>query len=428
MNEATPAGLPTASDAAGSRHVVVVYTDAGGGHRATAEALRDILCATGGYRVTLVNAYQEVLSDLDLFARFTSRTVEATYNDLILRRGRTGLFCLGFYAGAVLNVALLGNRGRQAFADLWERLEPDLVVSVLPVINHLIADSLAGYRKGGVPFAVLMTDWAELNRHVWFPKGDRYYAIAGTDVCHDQLVRKRHPADRLFPMSGLLTRPVFLEAKPADIPAARRALGLDPDLPVVCMLYGGYGSWRMLEMAEALRDSPPRAQVVFLCGRNDALASAVAAARLPFPTVVKGFTREVHRYMAVADVFVGKTGPLSVSEALAFGLPLLIDRANVLPQEHAVLKWIKRNGAGDVFSTPKQFAETLASLLSGSAHHRDNTSDMPLRNSAARQIPEIIAEILRRGPAGAAPALRRATAEEPSFPMAYPSAGERPNG
>ena len=104
MNDATPAGLSTASDAAGSRHVVVVYTDAGGGHRATAEALRDILCATGGYRVTLVNAYQEVLSDLDLFARFTSRTVEATYNDLILRRGRTGLFCLGFYAGAVLNV------------------------------------------------------------------------------------------------------------------------------------------------------------------------------------------------------------------------------------------------------------------------------------------------------------------------------------
>jgi UDP-N-acetylglucosamine:LPS N-acetylglucosamine transferase len=400
MNGAETASLLEAGVAGRTCHVVVVYTDAGGGHRATGEALRDILAAKGGYRVTLVNAYQEVLPHLDLFARYTSRDVEETYNDLILRQGRTGLFCLGFYVGAVLNVALLGNQGRRAFAALWERTEPDLVVSVLPVINHLIADSLAGYRGGRVPFAVLMTDWAEMSRHVWFPKGDGYFAITGTDVCHAQLVRKGHPADRLFAMSGLLTRPTFLEPRPKGLAAARRELGLDPDLPVVCMLYGGYGSWRMLEMAEALRPEPPRAQFVFLCGRNEALAAAVSAAGLPFPALVKGFTRDVHRYMAVADVFVGKTGPLSVSEALAFGLPLLIDRTNVLPQEHEVLKWIKRNGAGEVFSTPRQFARTLASLLSKGSAARNPDSDAPGGNQAARQITRIVEDMVRRGAPG----------------------------
>jgi 1,2-diacylglycerol 3-beta-galactosyltransferase len=428
MNEATGMDLSAGSEIAGSRHVVVIYTDAGGGHRATAEALREILCATGGYRVTLVNAYQEVLPHLDLFARYTSRDVEATYNDLILRRGRTGLFCLGFYAGALLNVALLGRQGRRAFAALWERTQPDLVVSVLPVINRLISDSLAGYRKGEVPFSILMTDWAEIGRHVWFPKGDRYYAISGTSAGHDQLLRKRHPSERLFPMSGLLTRPMFLEPKPADIAAARRALGLDPDLPVVCMLYGGYGSWRMLEMAEALRDAPPRAQVVFLCGRNEDLATAVSAAEFPFPTVVKGFTREVHRYMAVADVFVGKTGPLSVSEALAFGLPLLIDRANVLPQEHAVLKWIKRNGAGEAFSTPRQFAKALTSLLARVGAERDETSDAPGKNRAAVQIPQIIAEIIRRDAREETPVSSVDAIAEPGLRVAYPGTGDGPQG
>lgn len=386
---------------AGDCHVVVVYTDAGGGHRATAEALRDILQATGGYRVTLVNAYQEVLPHLDMFRRYTSRTVEETYNDLILRRGRTGLFCLGFYLCAVLNVMLHGKAGRRAFGALWERARPDLVISVLPVINQLMLDSLAVYRDGSVPFAILMTDWAEMNRHVWFPRGDGYYAISGTDVCHRQLVRRRHPADRLFAMAGLLTRPVFLEAGPSDIAAARRELGLDPDLPVICMLYGGYGSWRMLDMAGALRHAPPDAQVVFLCGRNAALADAVQAADLPFPTVVKGFTREVHRYMAVSDVFVGKTGPLSVSEALAFDLPLLIDRANVLPQEHAVLKWIARHGVGEVFSSPKQFVRALGALLARRTEARDSVgARVPGRNQAAHQIPGIVAEIVARGAPG----------------------------
>lgn len=381
----------------GGCHVVVVFTDAGGGHRATAEALRDILNQTGRYRVTLVNAYQEVLPHLDLFKRYTSRDVEETYNDLILRQGRTGLFCLSFYVCAVLNVLLLGKSGRRAFADLWERHRPDLVVSVLPVINQLMLDSLAGYRQGSVPFAVLMTDWAEINRHVWFPKGRRYYAIGGTDACIRQLNRYRHPPDRVFAMSGLLIRSNFLEPRPGDIAGTRRELGLDPDRAVVCVLYGGYGSGRMLEIAEALRDDPPDAQFLFLCGRNRPLADAVAAADLPFPAVIKGFTREVHRYMAVSDVFVGKTGPLSVSEALACGLPLLIDRTNVLPQEHAVLKWIAASGTGRVFSTPRQFADALKDLLARGESVRNPDSSSPGGNQAARQIPAIIREIVRRG-------------------------------
>ncbi|WP_281685598.1 MGDG synthase family glycosyltransferase [Thalassobaculum salexigens] len=377
-------------------HVVVVYTDAGGGHRATGEALKDILEATGRYRVTMVNAYQDVLPHLDLFARHTSRDVEQTYNELILQQGRTGAFCLAFYLGALINVAMLGGWARAAFSALWERTEPDLVVSVLPMINHLLLDSLNRYRGGATPFTVLMTDWTEMLPSVWFPRRQDYFAIAGTDVCQQRLARKPHPEDKLFRMDGLLTRPVFLEPVPADMAAARTALGLAPDRPVVCMMYGGYGSARMLEMAEALRGDPPDIQMVFLCGRNEALARSIEDAALPFPTLVKGYTREVHRYMAVSDIFVGKTGPLSVSEALAVGLPILIDRQNVLPQEHAVLRWITRNGAGAVFSTPKHFAASLRSLLVRGAAARNPGAGKPGGNRAAAQIPGIFEEIVRR--------------------------------
>lgn len=40
-----------------------------GGHRATAEALRDVLEACEGYRVTLVNAYRRVLAEAARVAR-----------------------------------------------------------------------------------------------------------------------------------------------------------------------------------------------------------------------------------------------------------------------------------------------------------------------------------------------------------------------
>ena len=377
-------------------HLVVVYTDAGGGHRATGEALKDILEDTGDFRVTMVNAYQDVLPHLDLFARYTSRDVEQTYNQLILQQGRTGAFCLAFYLGALINVVTRGGRARKAFSALWERTEPDLVVSVLPMINHLLLDSLKGYRNGTTPFTVLMTDWMEMLPSVWFPRRPNYFAIAGTDVCQQQLARRSRIGDRLFRMDGLLTRPVFLEPVPDDRAAARIALGLAPDKPVVCMMYGGYGSSRMLELAEALREEPPQIQMVFLCGRNEGLARSIESAALPFPALVVGYTRAVHRYMAVSDIFVGKTGPLSVSEALAVGLPILIDRQNVLPQEHAVLKWVRRTGAGAVFSTPRQFSRSLKALLAKGPAARNPGAGAAGGNRAASQIPDFFAEIVRR--------------------------------
>jgi len=374
--------------------VAVVYTDAGAGHRQTAEALRDILADTGGYQITLVNAYQEVLPHLDLFARFTPRTVEQTYNEVILHQGRTGLSCWAFYLGTVVNVATLGGPGRQAFTALWDRLAPDLVISVLPMINHLIRDSLAGWRGGRVPFAVLMTDWAEISRGVWFPRGGDYAIIAGTKAIRDQVARMGHPPQRVFAMDGLLTRPAFLKPPSTDRAAARRALGLETDRPTICMMYGGQGSARMLEVAEALRADPPDIQLVALCGRNEALAEAFRAAALPFPTTVLGFTGEVHRWMAAADLFVGKTGPLAVSEAVACGLPLLIDRRNTLPQERAVLAWIRDTEASAVFGTPSEFATALRAMLA-----RGQATRPAATNRAAHQIPGIIAALLDRHPA-----------------------------
>jgi len=370
------------------RHVVIVYTDAGSGHRQTAEALRGLLEDTGRYRITLVNAYQEVLPHLDLFARVSPRTVEQTYNEVILHQGRTGLACLAFYLAAVVNVLTLSRSGRRAFTALWERTAPDLVISVLPMINHLIRDSLAGWRGGRTPFAVLMTDWAEMTRGVWFPRSGDYNIIAGTEATRAQIARMGHPPERAFAMEGLLTRPVFLAPPPCDRAAARRALGLDPDRPVVCMMYGGQGSARMVEMAEALRADPPDIQLVALCGRNAALAEAFRATALPFPMIALGFSREVHRWMAASDVFVGKTGPLSVSEAVACGLPLLIDRRNTLPQERPVLEWIRRTNAGAVFDTPKQFAAALRVMLAEGRPARP-----PATNRAAHQIPDIVARI-----------------------------------
>ena len=107
--------------------------------------------------------------------------------------------------------------------------------------------------------------------------------------------------------------------------------------------------------------------------------------------VVRGFTPEVHRYLGVSDVFIGKPGPGSVSEALAVGLALLLDRKMVLPQERPQLHWLEQEGLGRGFADPRELRDALATLVAGEAPKAPHRP-----NRAALELPGIIAEILDR--------------------------------
>jgi len=344
------------------KRILVLFTDAGGGHRSTATALDTILSAAG-HRVERINPYLEILHRLDLFARYSSRSVEETYNEVILAKGRTRLSCLAFYAGATANVRLLTPWGRRALAALWDRTHPDMVISVMPMINGMVADSLARHRGGAVPFAVVLTDWAELARHVWFPPGKHYAAIVGTDIGAQRLERKRHPKDLSIALDSLILRPEFAAPLPAGIGALRQEFGLQPHLPTVVFSYGGVGAPRMRDLATTAARLPEPFQAIFLCGRNTALERELRGMNLAYPHAVLGFTDRVRDVLSCADVFVGKAGPQSVSEAIAMGLPILLDGHKVLPQERTLLKLAQREGLGVTFTSDAEFLSSLQTQL-----------------------------------------------------------------
>lgn len=390
------------------KHVVIIYTDAGGGHRAAAQALREILEGTGGYRVTLVNPYVELMPEMDLLWRLTGRRSEAFYNETILRDGHTGLVCWLYYMVVLVNFRLSRRPGRRIFADYFQRVRPDMVVSDLPMLNGVIMDALRAYRGGGggretTSGVVLITDWTEIGRHVWFPPGGGYHAICGTEESFRCAARVSGLApDHVHRTAGLLLKPAFLGGPPADRAAARAALGLEPGKPVICVLYGSGGGRRMREVGLSLRDAPPDAQVLFLCGRDTALEAELSAIDWPFPARVVGFTDQVPQFLGVSDIFVGKPGPGCVSEALSMGLSLLLDRTMALPQEKPVLAWVRRAGAGETFSGMQAFRRALDALLAR-ASGGSETRPVPHPNTAAAEIPALFADILERDGARSTP-------------------------
>ena len=101
----------------------------------------------------------------------------------------------------------------------------------------------------------------------------------------------------------------------------------------------------MREIASRLPDR----QLMLICGNNAKLREKLQSLPHQAPMFVEGFTKEVPRYMQLADYFIGKPGPGSISEAVAMHLPVIVERnAWTLPQERYNAEWVLETGIGIV--------------------------------------------------------------------------------
>jgi hypothetical protein len=364
-----------------------MYFEAGGGHRAAANALKSVVDSQRrDWGVRLVNL-QEILDPLDIFRKYTGIRMEDVYN-LLLKKGWT----LGSPQLTVAMHALirLYHRGQvRLLKKFWEGAQPELVVSLIPNFNRALRESLTE-----TPLVTILTDLADYPPHFWMER-QQQYLICGTGKAMEQAASLGFGADRVFRTSGMILRPKFYDAITLDRAAERIRLGLDPELPTGLVLFGGEGSNAMFEIAK--RVSAP-AQFIFICGRNAKLAERLRRLPTKFPKHVEGFTSEIPYYMYLSDFFVGKPGPGSISEALAMQLPVVVERnAWTLPQERFNTEWVRENQVGVVLRSFRDIDEGLRELLEPANFARFRARVAAIKNRAVFEIPEILDALLQRG-------------------------------
>jgi processive 1,2-diacylglycerol beta-glucosyltransferase len=128
---------------------------------------------------------------------------------------------------------------------------------------------------------------------------------------------------------------------------------------------GGHGVGPVEETYRALLASTIPSQLVVVCGRNESAKARLAAIRPPHRHRVKllGFTERMRWLMAAADLLVTKPGGLTVSEALACGLPMVL--VSPIPgQEERNADYLLENGAAVKAATPAALTGKVETLLS----------------------------------------------------------------
>lgn len=370
----------------------LIYFEAGGGHRAAAIALESVIATEGyGWDVRLVNL-QEVLDPLDIFRKITRIRLQDLYN-LMLAKGWT----LGspWLLPAMQTVIRIYHAPTvKLLQDFWHERRPDMVVSLVPNLNRALFQSLEKALPK-TPFVTILTDLADYPPHFWMERQEQYF-ICGTERAYEQARRMGHAEERVFRTSGMILRPHFYELQEMDRARERVRLGLDPEAPTGLVLFGGEGSNVMQSIAQNLGNAPYDLQLIFICGRNARLKTRLEGLKTRNRMFVEGFTREIPYYMRLADFFIGKPGPGSISEALHMGLPVIVERnARTLPQERYNTEWVREQGVGVVLKNFRGITAAVRELLAGERLEAMKKRIAEMTNRALFEIPPTLAKVLR---------------------------------
>jgi 1,2-diacylglycerol 3-beta-galactosyltransferase len=177
--------------------------------------------------------------------------------------------------------------------------------------------------------------------------------------------------------------------------ALKKQMGLREDLPTAIVLFGGYGSGVMYQIARRLDRANVPVQLILICGRNEKLAAKFRAESWKFAVHVVGFTKEIHRLMCAADFMIGKPGPGSIAEAMVRHLPVLIEsNAWTLPQERYNAEWVKEKEVGIVLENFRSVAEGVKKIVEPATLACLKNNVKALNNRALFEIPEILASLM----------------------------------
>jgi 1,2-diacylglycerol 3-beta-galactosyltransferase len=371
----------------------LIYIDAGGGHRAAATALTDVIGQQQRPWDLRLLCIQDLLDSIDYVRKSVGIPFQDVYN-IMLRHGWT----LGTKQMVPVMHLLIRMSHRAQVAVLtrhWAAHRPDMVVSLIPHYNRALREAL-DHAWPGTPFVTILTDIADYPPNFWIERVDQY-VVCGSDQAVRQARACGLPESHIVQTSGMILHPRFYAPPPADRADQRERLGLRPDRPTGLVLFGGEGSTDMVKIARRLNKPANEVQLILLCGRNDSVRREIKALPHRIPRFVEGFTRDVPRYMGLADFFIGKPGPGCISEALAMGLPVIVERnAWTLAHERYNADWIEERGVGMVVHNFSQIARAVRELLEPERYRRYRACVSAIRNNAVYEIPEVLDQILGR--------------------------------
>src|SRR5438477_5393667 len=354
--------------------VLLLSATSGAGHVRAAQALEKAFLARGDCAVEHIDALQ-----------YVSRLFQRVYDKAYISMVRHAPELMGVLYERTdqpwhhpRRRLALDRLNTGPMIRLLKRIQPDLCVATHFLPAEIIAWLIAK-RKLRAHNAIVVTDYDV--HAMWLCRTvDRYYVAI--EEAAEYLARIGVPREKLR-VTGIPIDPLF--AAPIDRADARKQLGLDADATMILISAGGYGVGPVEQLVKDLLALQRPWQIAAIAGKSEKTRKrleelAKEAANSPgSPRLCPvGFTTEMDKYMAAADLMVGKAGGLTTSEALARALPMALIEP-IPGQEERNADHLLEAGAAIRCNNPPAAAWKIVTLL-------DNPARLHQMREAARKL------------------------------------------
>jgi 1,2-diacylglycerol 3-beta-galactosyltransferase len=378
-----------------TKRAIFLISDTGGGHRSAANAITAALDEIKDpypfeHRVEDVAAHcafplTQLGRGYSMALRYAPPVYGALYYATNGRRRYRALvrFCEPLY--------------RERLRDLFLNYDPDVIVSVHPLLNHAALRARADAGMQRVPIVTVITDLGKVHESWLMPDADA--VVVPAREVYDRALSRGISPSRL----RLLGQPIHpnFDDVVGTKEELRSQLGLPNDRLAVMLMAGGEGGGKLLPTTLALAKARLPIHLVVVCGRNEPLQQKLEemARTLPTRMTVLGFTDKIPEYFRAVDLLVTKAGPGTLAEANAAQLPVVVydyvpgqERGNVDFVRHNGLGAVALHGAGEVVRAVRSMIRTPRRL---EEIRRNQEAVAPKRSS--RRIAALIAQITNTG-------------------------------
>jgi 1,2-diacylglycerol 3-beta-galactosyltransferase len=377
-----------------TKRVLFLISDTGGGHRAGAQAVGAALDEIQGatrfeWRIDDIATHCTFpLSKLgpaySAALRFAPPIYGALYHATNGRRRYKTIvrFCEPLY--------------RERLREVFVQYQPDVIVSVHPLLNHAALRARTDAGMQHVPIVTVITDLGRVHEGWLLPEAD--LTVVPAREVYQRAIERGVPPERL----RLLGHPIHPRFEDVSGSKAehRKKLGLPDGATIALLMAGGEGGGKLLPTTLGLAKAGLDFHLVVVTGRNAALKAKLEelAPSLPTPMTVLGFRHDVPELMRAADLLVTKAGPGTIAEASVAEVPVVV--YDYVPgQERGNLDYVRTHGIGVVALTTAEVISSVARIVHNQerlAKMRSQQSSIAPRGSS-RRIAELIAQIAVTG-------------------------------
>jgi len=373
------------------KKILYLYSDAGGCHKIAAEAIAEAIDykSPGNFEHKIVDIWS-------LGSKFQEKLFgEGAYKNAM--QYYPSLYGLGFWLTnsrpissflSRLNYPSLGR----GLKELIQSERPDLIVSVHPLVNSPLIQSLRELNLYGVVPTINCELELVTVHHFWVDRGFDYNVVPTKEARDLFLKRGVHPGK--IKLIGFPVRKKFLEELP-DNTSLRRELGLDENKFSILIMGGAEGVGDIVGIVNELKKARKEIQVLVCTGKNKRLFDQLKSLHVSYSLKVYSFTEKIPQLMRASDLILTKAGAASVSEAIASELPMII-YSYIPGQEAGSPGWVEKNGFGKYVKEPELIVKTINNWVESGKINEIRSNISKFRDPASTfKIADLILSILK---------------------------------